>query len=379
MTAPHHAADASPASHPVATSEPLLARAARIILIAVAVIAAALVVWQLFDVLMLIFAGLLVAVFLNGCSSRLAGLFRLPYAAALATVVLALLAAVAGAAAYAVPQIAAQIGTLAQELTQAGQNLVEQLRDYEWVQRFLQETPAVGELLRRTPDPIAFINRVSSTTFGWLVTLLVLGFVGLYGAIEPDTYRNGTLRLLPPTRRPAAAKLIAELGDTLWWWLIGRGVSMAIIGSFTALGLWWLGIPLPFLLGGFAALLTFIPNIGAVIAVTPPTLLALEQSPWTALMVVVYYTGLQFVESYIINPLVQRKAVSIPPVVLLAAQLGFAVVGGFLGVAIATPLAAVALVLVRRLHVDRLEEDARVDPPSASTRTDSAGRRDLES
>lgn len=378
MTSPHRLEDASSAGDSTGAAEPPLTRAGRVILLGVAVIGGALIVWQLFHVLMLIFAGLLVAVFLNGCSRRLAALIGLPHAAALGSVVLALLAALAGAVAYAVPQIAAQVGTLAEELTQAAQNLVEQLRDYEWVQRLLQETPAVGELLRRTPDPIAFINRVSSTTFGWLITLLVIGFVGLYGAIEPDTYRAGTLRLLPPARRRAADELITELGETLWWWLIGRGVSMAIIGTFTTLGLWWLEIPMPFLLGGFAALLTFIPNIGAVIAVTPPTLLALEQSAWTALLVVVYYTGLQFVESYIINPLVQRKAVSIPPVVLLAAQLGLAVVGGFLGVAIATPLAAIALVTVRRLHVERMEAQAGEDQPDAGTGTDSGSQQSAD-
>lgn len=346
------------AAPPPADRQPaprLIPSTSQVVTVALAVIAAGLLLWYVVDILLLIFAGILLATFLSGCSRRLSGLTRLPYGAALALVVLALLAATAGALAYAVPQLVARVGQLAQELTQAAQHLFTQVQEQPWVREALEKTPALGELVRSTPDPLAFVNRVSSTTFGMIVNVLVIGFVGLYGAMEPGTYRGGAVSLFPPARRPAARALLHELADTLWWWLLGRLVSMTIIGVFTSLGLWWLQIPLPILLGLFAALLTFVPNIGAVIAVTPPTLLALEQSVWTALAVLVFFTALQFVESYIVTPLVQRQAVSLPPILLLAAQLIFALVGGVVGLAVATPLMAVGLVLVRRLYVERLE------------------------
>lgn len=334
----------------------LVRRTAVTTTVAIGCVAGALLLWRVLDVLLLIFAGTLVAVFFHGCSVQLSRWTHLPRRGALGLVVLVLLLAVAGGAVYTVPQVVEQINVLVDELTEAAEQLFERIQKHKWVHRVVEETPVLGELIRRTPDPVAFINHASSTTFGILVGTLVILFVGLYGAFEPETYRRGLLLMVPPARRSGVSSLISEMGATLWWWLIGRIVSMAIIGIVTAVGLWWLGIPLPFLLAVFAALLTFIPNIGPVIAVTPPTLLALEQSGLTALAVVAFYTGLQAVESYIITPLVQRKAIALPPVLLLTAQLVLTALGGFIGLAVATPLMAVTVLLVRRLHVDRFEQ-----------------------
>src|SRR5690606_31122882 len=114
-----------------------------------------------------------------------------------------------------------------------------------------------------------------------------------------------------------------RLADTLWWWTIGRLASMSIIGVFTTIGLWMLNIPLPIPLGVVAAILTFVPNIGPVVAVIPPVLLAFTQGPLTALYVVIFYIVLQLLESYLITPLIQQREVHLPPVITISAQLVF--------------------------------------------------------
>ncbi len=136
---------------------------------------------------------------------------------------------------------------------------------------------------------------------------------------------------------------------------------MAIVGVLTGVGLALLGIPLPIPLAIFASLLTFIPNIGPVIAAAPAVLLGVVETPQTGAYVALLYVGVQAVESYGITPFVERETVSLPPAVTLTAQLVFGLIAGFAGIIVATPLAAVLIVLVQTLYVQDLLGDRKVD------------------
>jgi predicted PurR-regulated permease PerM len=101
-----------------------------------------------------------------------------------------------------------------------------------------------------------------------------------------------------------------------------------------------------------AALLTFIPNLGPILSALPAVLLALSIGPRTALSVAILFLGVQAVESYLIEPIVERKTVLLPAALAILAQLSMALVAGLLGVAVATPLLAVIVVLMRMLYVE---------------------------
>jgi predicted PurR-regulated permease PerM len=136
---------------------------------------------------------------------------------------------------------------------------------------------------------------------------------------------------------------------------------MTVVALLTVLGLWALGIPLALTLGLFAGLIKFIPNFGPILSALPPVLLALLSGPRQALWVVLLYLGIQTLESYVITPLVQQKVVSLPPVLVISAQLLAGSLFGFAGLALATPLLAVAMVLARTLYL----EDVLGEAPDA--------------
>ncbi|KAK0349142.1 hypothetical protein LTR94_034350, partial [Friedmanniomyces endolithicus] len=69
------------------------------------------------------------------------------------------------------------------------------------------------------------------------------------------------------------------MGDSLASWLVGKAVSMLIVGTTTAIGLSLLGVPLALILGVIAGLLDFIPYLGPIMAGVPAVLLALSISP----------------------------------------------------------------------------------------------------
>ena len=104
---------------------------------------------------------------------------------------------------------------------------------------------------------------------------------------------------------------------TLRRFLLGIAGTMTFNGIFTATGLWLLGIPFAIPLGIITALLNFIPNIGPIIAGVPAVLIALSQSPTQAIYVFILYLAAQNLDGFVITPMIQQRAVSIPDALFL--------------------------------------------------------------
>jgi predicted PurR-regulated permease PerM len=178
--------------------------------------------------------------------------------------------------------------------------------------------------------------------------------VGLYGALNARGYSKGLLALIPERKQKNVLQVSQQVIYTLRWWLIGQLVPMAVLGLATMIGLWAMGVPLAFALGLLTGLMIFIPYVGSWIAFIPTVLVSLTKGPDTAIYVTVLYVVIHGVEGYVLTPLVQRRAVLLPPVVTVLSQLFMWNVSGLLGVALAAPIAATALVLIKMLY---LEED----------------------
>jgi predicted PurR-regulated permease PerM len=191
---------------------------------------------------------------------------------------------------------------------------------------------------------------------------VIILFVGLFIAFDPQTYVNGFLRLFRPAYRPQVEELLHDIAGSLKQWMLGRLIDMGVVGSLTVIGLWSLGIPLAISLSVIAALLTIIPNLGPILSVAPAFLVAFSQGFHMALYVVLLYIGVQTVESYLIIPFVQQKAVHIPPALLLIAQILFGLMAGTLGLIVAAPIVATLMVLVNRLYVDRFVKKGSPSP-----------------
>jgi predicted PurR-regulated permease PerM len=128
-------------------------------------------------------------------------------------------------------------------------------------------------------------------------------------------------------------------------------VSMTVVGLLTWIGLTIIGVPSALTLALVAAILEFVPFIGPIVAAVPALLLAFAQSPETAIWVAILFFGIQQFEGNILEPLVQQRAVSIPPAVLLFAIVAGGLLFGIIGILFAGPLTVVSYVLVKRLYV----------------------------
>jgi predicted PurR-regulated permease PerM len=215
----------------------------------------------------------------------------------------------------------------------------------------LQSVPPPAEIVPQTGEILGRITGVFSTTLGAVVNLAIVLVMGFYLALDPGQYARGVTALITPRYRERGREVLAALARALRWWLVGRVAAMAVVGVLTAIGLALAGMPLVLALALIAGLLSFIPFAGPILSAIPAVLIGLVESPLTALYVVVIYAGVQFIEGNFATPLIQKRAVSLPPAVLITAQLLFGVLFGFFGVLLATPITVAGIVVVQILYI----------------------------
>jgi predicted PurR-regulated permease PerM len=337
-------------------------RTAVVVATALAIVAVASLLVLAAEVLLLVFAGLLFAVLLSSLADALARVSGISRGLALGLTVVGLLAGTVGTAAALWPSVSEQADQLTTDLPAALRELRGWFEQREWGRWLLG---------RAEPDQMAdggaLVDQATGillTTISALAAGLIILFVGLYVAAQPRLYERGLRRLVPVARRYRADEVLFEVTSVLRWWLIGKILSMVLVGVLTTVGLWWLEVPLALTFGLLAAALTFIPNFGPVLSVVPPALLVLANDPTRALYVAALYLAIQTVESYAVTPLIQRRTVSMPPALTITSQVVLGVLVGGIGVAVATPLTAAAMTMVRMLYVeDLLEQRPRTRPP----------------
>jgi predicted PurR-regulated permease PerM len=139
---------------------------------------------------------------------------------------------------------------------------------------------------------------------------------------------------------------------------------MSVFGIIVALGLWLLGAPLPVALGFLAGTMIFVPYIGSILSAIPTGVIAASIDLTLATYVIALYIGVHIIESYILGPIVQRRVVNLPPALTLSAQVILAVLAGFLGLLLATPLVAAAVVMIRMIYVEDILGDRGISTPA---------------
>ena len=327
-----------------------------------------LVLWRAMEVLLLMFAAVLVAVllrFMSGTISRRTGLGEMW---SLSLVLVLLLGALTAAVWVIGPAVAVQVQELSAGMSESIEDLEDLLRRNELGSWLLDNMPEVS--LGEAQQLWSRIGGIGATVVGAIGAFFVTLFVGIFFAYNPRLYIEGLLRLVPLRRRARAAEVLEKLGSTLRWWLVGQLISMAFLWLSTWLVLHLLGVPLAFTLGLLTGLLTFIPYLGPLIALIPIAMVAFLHSPALGLMAVAAYLVIQNIEGNVMMPIVFEKTVSLPPALTVVSQILMASLMGMLGVLLATPLLAVGMVLVQMLYVedtlgDSLEQPLEHVPESA--------------
>jgi predicted PurR-regulated permease PerM len=306
------------------------------------------------DVLLLTFAGLLFGNALRGAAARLSRRTGSGIGPSLVVCIGVLLALGAGAVLWIIPLVAEQAGQLQRQLGAAIADLQSWLSRTQLVHTLSAAEPgglerqATGWLTQHAGFAGSFVLGVG----GVLGAVAYVLFVALYFAFSPAVYRRGVLALVPPGQRARAEQLLDALTAALRRWLWAQLITMIALAIASGIGLRLLGIPLAFALGLLAGLLLFVPYLGSIASAIPALLIALTVSPMHMLYVALLYVGIHLAESYLLSPVLQRRAVDTPALLVLGSQLIAGALWGILGLMLATPIVATVLIVVRMLYVE---------------------------
>jgi predicted PurR-regulated permease PerM len=323
-------------------------RVTRIVLIAIALAALAVMVWKLNEVVTVTFGGIVGAAMLRALALPLAKRFGWSEKWSLTFVLAGLLVIFGGLGWLFGHQIGQQASEMERLLPEAAHRIEESLNQSDTgraMVRMAKDSMGDSKMLTN-------LGLAAGGVLAMVADLLLVFFLSIYFAVSPEEYVDGFLRLFPPPRRSRIKASLLDAGTALRRWLLAQLIAMVVIGLLVGTVMAVMGVPLALLLGALAFVLEFIPVVGAILFTIPGVLVASTHGPTAAFYVLLAYVAVQQLESNIIIPLLQKWAVRLPPALTLLSV----VIGGLLlgapGVIFATPIAVVVMTLVKMLYVE---------------------------
>ncbi|MFP4517557.1 MAG: AI-2E family transporter [Desulfovibrionales bacterium] len=316
------------------------------------------------SILLLFFAGILLAVLLDLFSRQIMRVPKITHWLAVTIALIILTGVIILLFIVVVPMLAEETEALSTQL----QRSIEELQG--WLQkntggRFLvEQLSMLDERASNDTDMWGRVAGIFSTTMGAITSMTIIIIVGVFLAYSPGMYTSGFLHLFPMTYRDRAAEVMSAIGTTLRWWLLGQMISMTILAVSTWIMLTLLNVPLALILALITGIMTFIPYLGPLIALVPIILLSFLQSPFLALYVFILYMLIQNMEANVIMPIIFHRTAHVPPALGVISQILFGSLFGILGFILAIPLMAVILQFLKMVYVeDVLGDSSAVEAP----------------
>jgi predicted PurR-regulated permease PerM len=323
------------------------------------------------DLLLLLFLGILIAVYLSAVTDVLAARTGLPRGAAFAVSVGLSVGALVGIGFLLVPPVVEQTRQLVTVLP-------EIVGKWEaGLERFLATIPGMEDVLVPGEHRIfgvaleeaqrimgALVPRLFDT-FHLVINLVAVLVMAIYFAVRPDLYRDLAISVTPPRHRDAAYEVIAALSETLRAWTIAQLLAMTTLAALTAFGLWLLDVPYWLAFGIFTGLVAVVPFFGTLVSTLVPALFVLptDGGGTKALLVILLGTIIHVAENQLVVPLLMHRRVDLPPVLTIMSVLICGKLLGPFGLLVAVPTLAVVMVLVRRVLIARIYQDAEKSGP----------------
>lgn len=309
-------------------------------------------VWKTSSSLLIIFAGILFASFLDACARALGPVIPVGRAWRLTLVILILTGLMVLGAIWGVGKLPeqarvlirvmdAQLDVLQQRLLSVGVDLFGPDGGRDFSRWFPDHDKLFGHA-----------QTAVGTAASILANTLVIVFLGILFSLDPQAYRDSVVLLVRLRSRDRVRAVLDEMGSVLRSWLVGQFIRIVLMTACVWLALYLLGLPSPFLLGAQAGVSNFVPYLGPILAAIPVGLVAMPLGPSMLIWAVGIYTVIQSIEGYVIGPLIQRQAVELPPAWTLVAIVLFGSLFGVWGIALAMPLFAIGRVAVIRLYVE---------------------------
>jgi predicted PurR-regulated permease PerM len=215
--------------------------------------------------------------------------------------------------------------------------------------------PALNQQLRdRMSGMSRYLFPFITSTVEIVGGILLILFLSIYFAAEPELYRRGLLSMLPARKRARGVIMMDRVAVVLRKWLITQLIAMVAMCVVSTIVLLILQVKAAFALGVLVGLFEFIPTIGPILSALPGVAMGFLDSPEKAGYVALAYWGIQFVENHLLIPLLMKNGLRLPPALTVITQAVFAIVFGFIGLMVAVPMLATIMVMVEMFYLEQL-------------------------
>jgi predicted PurR-regulated permease PerM len=314
-------------------------RSAIVAVIVAAIVAGAITLWRLTDLLPIIFATILLALAWRGTADFVSRRTGLPFALSLVFVAFGLVAAIYFSASLFGAQLLAQYDEVALDIPAAVALIERVIEEHPWG-RFVEKAMSLD--FSQAAAPVAYKFGEALGSVGGALGMSIFVIIGAaYLAADPESATSGALALTPPERREDMSRFIGRSGSALRQWLVIQLYVVGMNAAFAAILLWAFNVPAPLAIATISGALAFIPYFGSIVALVIAALVALPHGAGTAALAALAVGGASFVEGYLITPYLQGKSLMVPPVALLFFMLVFGTLFGAMGVALAVPATVV--------------------------------------
>ena len=285
--------------------------------------------------ILLIVGGMMFAIILDGGTRLLGRVLPVARSWRLAIITVSGFAFIGWAFYFAGTTLAEQAETLRLVITEQSAKLMAYLGALDLI-----PDNGLSSLGNQLLGGVGRLTSAVSTALGIVSSVIMVLVIGIFIAIEPRLYDRGFAWMLPIEKRATFYDISNHVGYVLRRLMAGRMVGMFAEGIGTWLMLMWGNVPMAALLGLITGLLAFIPNIGAIVSGVLMVAVGFSAGTDTGLWAILTYFLVQNVDGYLIVPYVARRTVDLAPALVLAAQLVFGALFGFMGLLMADPIVA---------------------------------------
>ncbi len=335
------------------------------------------ILWGLKEIIILFFASIIIAMALCTITGKVRDFFHIPRWISLGLTLISIILFLSISTVIIIPQFSSEFQELINQIPSAASKLWElsidmflnfaeiiykdnipDLADRTILTTKLSIIPDGATLANGVTDGITkLINLVGNVGIGILQLLFIIS-VGLMITLQPNSYREVAILLVPSFYRRRARTILLRCGNALSSWMAGVLLSSICVAILASIGLYILGIKLVIANALIAGVLNVIPNVGPTISTIFPLSVALLDTPWKSVAVLGLYIVIQNIESYVITPSIMQKQVKLLPGLTITAQFIFTILFGPLGLLLAIPMAVVIQVFVKEVIIhDILEKN----------------------
>ena len=324
----------------------------------VAILIAAL--WAAREALLLVYVSALIAMGFSPLVQWLEqgphrGRTRVPRWFAILAIYLAVILVVVMVGVAVIPRLISQAAALWAKLPDEFDKVQTQLLRYRLLRRrvtlaeAVQNAPSGTSAAAAVGTVIGALSSFAGGVFG-IVTVLILSF---YFLIEAQSMFDYLIRFVPSGRRADVATAMREAVQKVSAWLRAQFVLAGVMGTFAAVGLFWLGVPYFYVIALVAAIGETIPVIGPIIGGITAVGVSLTVSAKLAVTVGIYFLILHQLESNVLVPKIMERRVGVSPVAVIIALLIGGELYGLVGAILAIPTAAILSIVIEEFAAGR--------------------------